>query len=357
MAVIFAPTKLSDFRLTGHQYCCADSLTDAKAPDGTSAIKYLLRPTDARISSSIRAEAELPSGADSPETGERWYGLSYWFDTYEKDPNPESILQFHDNDGTTPPLSIHVNNGRLLLMQSFLKTGNKPTDIGVQELGKWVNIVLHVKWTTANTGLIEVWKDGVKVINITSAITNSKSGSYGKYGINKWSWDIGSLWSTIKTPRIFYITNVKIGNETSSYNEVAPGAVVIVPPPPPPPNQPPVCVAGEDQTIKLPVNSVTLNGSASTDKDGKIVSYQWTDDAGNTLGTTPIILITNLIEGRRIFNLTVTDDKGAATTDGLWVTILPADVLPVPKITAVHTTIEIDYDNGAKEIWKDGVKQ
>ncbi len=40
-----------------------------------------------------------------------------------------------------------------------------------------------------------------------------------------------------------------------------------------PANRPPVANAGPDQTIILPVNSVTLDGSASTDPDGTITSY------------------------------------------------------------------------------------
>lgn len=357
MAVIFAPKKLSDFKLTGHQYCCNYSLQDGTAPDGTAAIRYELRKTDADISGSKRTEAELPSNADSPLQGERWYGHRYWFDTYDKDNAPESIFQFHDGDGkTTPPLSIQVNNGRLRLMQSFLDTGNVPYDIGALETGKWVSIVLHVIWATDKTGLLELWKDGVKVVSVKNVITNAKSGNYTKYGLNKWSWQAATLWSQISTPRIFFMTDVKIGNETSSYNEVAPGAIVVVPPPPPPPNQPPIAVAGADQTIKLPVNDVVLKGDASSDPDGKIASYQWQEN-GLSVGTGADIQVNDLAEGVHTFTLSVIDDKGAKGTDTMQVTVLPADPLPVPKIVSTTTTTEIDFDNGAKEFWVNGVKQ
>src|SRR6185295_3917847 len=139
MAILFAPKKLSDFRLTGHQYCCPDSLQDGALPDGTPCIKYLLRPTDARVSGSIRAEAEYPAGVDVGEEDERWYGLTFFFEQYDKDPTPESIFQFHDNDGSTPPGSIQVNNGRLLYMRATKKEGNTPYDIGALELNKNVN--------------------------------------------------------------------------------------------------------------------------------------------------------------------------------------------------------------------------
>lgn len=45
-------------------------------------------------------------------------------------------------------------------------------------------------------------------------------------------------------------------------------------------NKPPIANAGSDQTINLPVNSVTLDGSSSTDPDKNIVNYRWTKISG-----------------------------------------------------------------------------
>lgn len=45
-------------------------------------------------------------------------------------------------------------------------------------------------------------------------------------------------------------------------------------------NQPPVANAGPDQIITLPIDSVVLDGSASTDADGQIVNYKWTKVSG-----------------------------------------------------------------------------
>jgi hypothetical protein len=41
-------------------------------------------------------------------------------------------------------------------------------------------------------------------------------------------------------------------------------------------NHSPIACAGADLTITLPTNSVTLNGSCSTDPDNNIIAYQWT---------------------------------------------------------------------------------
>lgn len=54
------------------------------------------------------------------------------------------------------------------------------------------------------------------------------------------------------------------------------------PTPPPAANNPPVAVAGADQVVVLG-NSVTLNGSGSSDPDLEaIVTYSWTLGDGNT---------------------------------------------------------------------------
>src|SRR4029077_19363474 len=44
-------------------------------------------------------------------------------------------------------------------------------------------------------------------------------------------------------------------------------------------NIPPVANAGTDQTITLPINTVTLTGTG-TDADGTVASYQWTKISG-----------------------------------------------------------------------------
>ncbi len=84
------------------------------------------------------------------------------------------------------------------------------------------------------------------------------------------------------------------------------------------PNQAPVANAGSNQTITLPANSVTLNGSASKDNDGTITKYLWEKTSG---GTATIVSpnsantqINNLQQGTYTFRLTVTDNAGATSS-------------------------------------------
>lgn len=99
-------------------------------------------------------------------------------------------------------------------------------------------------------------------------------------------------------------------------------------------NQPPVAHAGADQTITLPVNTVTLNGNA-TDPDGIIASYQWTKISGpaSYTITSPSAATTSvslLEQGVYVFRFTVTDNNGATATDDVQVTVNAA--LPPPNV-------------------------
>lgn len=91
-------------------------------------------------------------------------------------------------------------------------------------------------------------------------------------------------------------------------------------------NHPPVAVAGPDQSITLPVDLCTLDGSASYDPDGVIATSQWTKVAGPSSGaiakaTDLKTQATNLTTGTYQFELMVTDNYGASSKDTVQVTV------------------------------------
>jgi hypothetical protein len=98
----------------------------------------------------------------------------------------------------------------------------------------------------------------------------------------------------------------------------------------------PTANAGSDQTIGLPANSVTLNGNGSSDPDGTINGYLWTQVSGpsvavlsavNSISTTA----SSLTAGTYTFRLTVTDNNGATATDDVVITVNAiTTIYPVP---------------------------
>lgn len=96
--------------------------------------------------------------------------------------------------------------------------------------------------------------------------------------------------------------------------------------PNPPANQAPVANAGADIAVALPVSTATLNGSASTDADGKISAYAWTKvsgPAGDSIQSPAAAstVVNSLVAGSYVYQLKVTDDKGATATDTVTVTV------------------------------------
>ena len=99
---------------------------------------------------------------------------------------------------------------------------------------------------------------------------------------------------------------------------------------PPAPNSPPVANAGADHAVTdndgNGTESVTLNGSGSSDSDGYIVSYVWRD--GATLVGTGATASVSLSVGAHTLTLQVTDNDGALATDNVVVTVNP----PPPSV-------------------------
>jgi hypothetical protein len=108
-------------------------------------------------------------------------------------------------------------------------------------------------------------------------------------------------------------------------------------------NQSPVANAGSAKTITLPANTVTLDGSASSDADGSIASYNWTKLSGGTAtianSTGASTTVSGLVAGQYVFTLKVTDNKGASSESQVTVNVNGQDtsVSNQPDSTIVDT--------------------
>ncbi|HEX6170451.1 MAG TPA: PKD domain-containing protein, partial [Chitinophagaceae bacterium] len=91
-------------------------------------------------------------------------------------------------------------------------------------------------------------------------------------------------------------------------------------------NKPPIAVAGPDQIITLPTDSVLLDGRSSSDQDGMISSYLWTKISGpasfNILKPTDSLTkLKSLVAGAYQLELKVTDDFGLSSKDTMRVIV------------------------------------
>ncbi|XP_034230369.1 dyslexia-associated protein KIAA0319-like protein [Thrips palmi] len=109
-------------------------------------------------------------------------------------------------------------------------------------------------------------------------------------------------------------------------------------------NAPPKANAGGDQTVILPASVIMLNGSQSSDDLG-IVSWKWTREPdslaiGRVLGSTDtssVLMLTDVVPGRYVFRLKVSDEQGSSSEDTVSV-IVKSDPL---RFQLVELTLNI----------------
>jgi len=123
---------------------------------------------------------------------------------------------------------------------------------------------------------------------------------------------------------VFQLTVTDNDGATSS-DSVTVTVTAPTPPPGSDSNQPPVADAGRDRT-KHPRAFVILDGWKSYDVDGKIVSYRWEQTGGPRVRLWRphwpwAGFVAPREEGELTFQLTVTDDKGAVSTDSVTITV------------------------------------
>ncbi|MDH7459813.1 PKD domain-containing protein [Chitinophagaceae bacterium 26-R-25] len=111
-------------------------------------------------------------------------------------------------------------------------------------------------------------------------------------------------------------------------------------------NKPPIAIAGPDQLITLPTDSISVDGTASADPDGTISEWLWKKIEGPASfaisnASVAKTKVKHLVAGLYTFELTVTDNKGAAAKDTMMVTVdsLPATNHPPVANAGTDQTI------------------
>lgn len=181
--------------------------------------------------------AEIRQG--SPAEKEYWYGFSnYLPGDFVTDPMAEKIAQWHEvpdwdlgENWRSPPISLGIENGRYYLQILWAKAavntnntkdGERKVDLGPVDKNKWNDWVFHIKFSYGSDGILEIWKNKVKVFTLNGPNSfNDKNTPYFKLGIYKWPWNGWASYSP-ENKRVLYLDEVRIGNRNSNLNEVSP---------------------------------------------------------------------------------------------------------------------------------------
>jgi len=107
-------------------------------------------------------------------------------------------------------------------------------------------------------------------------------------------------------------------------------------------NKPPIAAAGSDQGIILPTDSISLDGSASSDPDGTISKWLWTKISGpasfNIIRhSDSISKVKALVVGVYLFELKVTDNGGLSAKDTVQVIVNYSSISNRPPVANAGT--------------------
>lgn len=232
--------ETGDFSEWKLELCCKHSGEIVSSPTraGTYAAKFTLNRNDPLVKKGKRAE--LKRYGVSRIGSEYWYGFSIYLpNDWVEDTEAEIVTQWHDNPdfwfgekSKRPPLSLSISGKSWAISNVWdpnlvTKTSK---NIGKQmlwsenfERGVWTDWVFHVKWSYKSDGIIEVWKDGVRIVNKHGPNTyNDFRGPFLKIGSYKYRWKSAKS-TSIVNERIIYYDEVRVGNASASYADVAPG--------------------------------------------------------------------------------------------------------------------------------------
>ena len=126
-----------------------------------------------------------------------------------------------------PNLSLQTRTGELITSSIWDSRQRTPAsgdyegghwpNYGVTPVGQWLDFVINVKWSFGADGFLKIWKNGVLVTDLTGGnCFNDDRGPYINMGIYSRCLDQD------QTITIYY-DELRIGDSSSSYSEVAPG--------------------------------------------------------------------------------------------------------------------------------------
>ena len=177
-----------------------------------------------------------------------------------------------------------------------------------------------------------VWFDNVKLMEAEVLITKPQDSVRFEYNATASSKTIQLDAVYVDAKNISYSSSITLAAYSSAVLIRKTGSTAVTPPPAPTSNQAPVANAGTDASVTLPVNTISLNASGSSDPDGSINKYQWKQINGPStaaLSSTEDVTVTagNLVAGTYTFELWIWDNKYMPASDQVTITVKAAPVV------------------------------
>ncbi|MBN1125540.1 MAG: polysaccharide lyase [Sedimentisphaerales bacterium] len=224
---------LEDWQISGNP----PAITDHPVRNGRFAMKTPLN----RQVDKVPYRTEV-SGQKTEVGKEYWYGFSIYLPgDYLPDKIWEIVAQWHGvpdfdigENWRNPVMALSTTNGQWNLLYRWdakkntfesgqrKYDGSQSFDLGPYQTERWTDWVVHVKWSFKDDGLLEIWKDGKKLIHEIGPNTfNDKSGPYFKMGLYK-GWKDPDRPSDRVSKRLLYHDEFRMAGADGSYGIVVP---------------------------------------------------------------------------------------------------------------------------------------
>lgn len=199
-----------------HQFAATHAFRLATSPvfEGAMSGRFELRASDPMVSNGTRSEVLF----DVPAHKERWYAFVAYFpaDGFPVDSNNDIINQWHQKG--SPATSFRIKKDRFMLRVGNSHDSREDIDLGPVTKDIWHKLVFHIIHSDGEDGLVEVWLDGTKVLTHKGGNMYPGRLPRWKVGIYKDNWN-GDR-KTDSDLRIYYIDDIKVGNEHASLNDL-----------------------------------------------------------------------------------------------------------------------------------------
>ncbi len=274
---------------------------------------------------------------DGSRSYDRWGGHIVSYQWTQKSGSP--IVTINNSD--QPIASFTVPN-----VNTALEMTLKVTDNGGKSRSKSTTITVNKVITepvneipVANAG-VDLNVDETKTVILNGSVSRDSDGTISSYAWIQTSGPAAKLTNANQAAATFTAPDVDTDTQlnfqltvTDNEDATATDSITVLVLDIPEPNQAPIAVTSNN--FSTDENTlVTLDGSASTDPDGTISSYSWTQIASspivvintptspNASFTTPGVTESTTMT----FELMVTDDDGASATDSIKITVTETPV-------------------------------
>ncbi|AXY77522.1 T9SS C-terminal target domain-containing protein [Paraflavitalea soli] len=165
------------------------------------------------------------------------------------------------------------------------------------------------------------------ITNAKAAVTTATGLTAGTYQFRLTAWDHEFVPSSDTMQVIVKAATSSGSNSTASGNGT-------------------ITNAGPDQTLTLPTNTTTLNGSASYDPEGVFRAWKWMKISGPdqhtiTNASNQVTTVSNLVEGTYRFSLTGWGNNWRPFSDTMQITVVSSSSLTTTTTRTATTTSDV----------------